>query len=588
MALATLRSEQIRDSAIVAAKIAANQVTAGKLADGAIDTAARFAAGVVEAAAIASGAVTTAKIADANVTAAKADLTSPWTFAPANLQLSANPSASTDACRKAYVDSADALLAPLARIISAGDGLSGGGDLSADRSFAVDSSVVRTSGEQTIGGIKTFSAEVDAAIFKVRNADVGDVFKVLTGASSSDTQLSCENNRLSNVATPSDASDAASKGYVDSVAQGLDVKASVRLATVAAMSTIEDGETLVVSGLGGQIDGIAYVTGDRGLVRAQTLPRQNGIYTIDTTLTGGMNVGDVRFSRTTDFDAWSEIPGAFVFVEEGTTYADTGWVCTADAGGSIGSETPITWTQFSGAGTYTAGAGLTLTGTVFSLAESAAGAGLTISSGALAVGAGDGIDVAADSIAVDVSDLAGAGLENDGSNNLRIAESVAGAGLTFAAGVLSVGSGNDGVTVSADALAADWGSAAQMASAITVDSNYAGTSSKVARIDHRHNAYVDVPVGFGASAAQGNSTALARANHVHPLGMAKARYTSTDGTTSFTLASAPIANSMQVTFNGQEIEEGASYDYSTSGTTLSLLNGLALASGDVLRVHYHA
>jgi hypothetical protein len=65
-------------------------------------------------------------------------------------------------------------------------------------------------------------------------------------------------------------------------------------------------------------------------------------------------------------DIWAEVPGAFVFVQSGTTLADTGWVCTSNAGGTIG-VTPITWTQFSTAGTYNAGTGLTLTGSTFSV-----------------------------------------------------------------------------------------------------------------------------------------------------------------------------------------------------------------------------
>jgi hypothetical protein len=73
-------------------------------------------------------------------------------------------------------------------------------------------------------------------------------------------------------------------------------------------------------------------------------------------------------------DTWSEVPGAFTFVEQGSTYADTGWVCTSDQGGVIGS-TAITWAQFSGAGTYTAGTGLTLSGNQFSITNTGVSAG---------------------------------------------------------------------------------------------------------------------------------------------------------------------------------------------------------------------
>jgi hypothetical protein len=65
---------------------------------------------------------------------------------------------------------------------------------------------------------------------------------------------------------------------------------------------------------------------------------------------------------------------AYTFVEEGSTYADTGWVCTINAGGTLG-VTAITWSQFSGAGTYLAGTGLTLSGNTFSITNTAVTAG---------------------------------------------------------------------------------------------------------------------------------------------------------------------------------------------------------------------
>jgi hypothetical protein len=150
--------------------------------------------------------------------------------------------------------------------------------------------------------------------------------------------------------TPAGSTDAASKAYVDSVAQGLDPKPSVRVATVVAgtlASSFANGQT---------VDGQTLVTGDRILIKNQGTASENGIYTV--------NVSGAP-TRATDMDAWTEVPGAFVFVEIGTQ-ADTGWVCTSNQGGTLNS-TAITFTQFSGAGTYSAGTGITLTGTTFSL-----------------------------------------------------------------------------------------------------------------------------------------------------------------------------------------------------------------------------
>jgi len=149
---------------------------------------------------------------------------------------------------------------------------------------------------------------------------------------------------------PTNAQDAATKNYVDSVAQGLNVKAAVICATTA---------NIILSGTQ-TIDGIAVVAGNRVLVKNQTLSQNNGIYLASAT----------AWTRTTDMDTWAEVPSAFTFVETGTTLADTGWVCTSDLGGTI-NTTPIVWAQFSGAGSYLAGTGLTLTGSTFSITNTA-------------------------------------------------------------------------------------------------------------------------------------------------------------------------------------------------------------------------
>ena len=166
--------------------------------------------------------------------------------------------------------------------------------------------------------------------------------------------FSMNSKKLTNLAEPTLAQDAATKNYVDSVAQGLDVKTSVMAATTANI-TLSGTQT---------IDVIALVAGDRVLVKNQTTASANGIYA----------VAAGAWARTSDADTWNELVSAFVFVEKGTTLADTGWVCTIDAGGTLGS-TAVTFSQFSGAGTYLAGTGLTLTGTTFSITNTAVSAG---------------------------------------------------------------------------------------------------------------------------------------------------------------------------------------------------------------------
>ena len=151
--------------------------------------------------------------------------------------------------------------------------------------------------------------------------------------------------KITGLADPVNAQDAATKNYVDLAVQGLDPKQSVKVATTANI-TLSGTQT---------IDGVALVAGDRALVKNQTTTAQNGIYVVAAS----------TWTRATDMDTWTEVPNAFVFVEQGTTQGDTSWVCSSDSGGTIGT-TAITWFQFGSAAAYTAGNGLQLSGNTFS------------------------------------------------------------------------------------------------------------------------------------------------------------------------------------------------------------------------------
>ena len=200
--------------------------------------------------------------------------------------------------------------------------------------------------------------------------------------------VSVSSKRITSLATPTQDSDATTKAYVDSIAQGLDPKASVVYATTTTLFSVGGtsytysngtsgvGATLTAGGTitaGLTIDGSTPTVGDRVLVKnevgsyASTTTQSaafNGIYLVTTV--GASAVAWV-LTRSSDYDQPSDVPGAFTFVEAGTDNADTGWVSTADAPITIGT-TQIIWVQFSGAGAYTANtnAGLILNGTVFS------------------------------------------------------------------------------------------------------------------------------------------------------------------------------------------------------------------------------
>jgi hypothetical protein len=157
-----------------------------------------------------------------------------------------------------------------------------------------------------------------------------------------DGEVSMNLQKLTSLATPTALTDAATKGYVDSTAQGLDVKASCRVATTANI-TLSGTQT---------IDGISVVAGNRVLVKNQTTASQNGIYVVAAS----------TWSRSDDANNGTKLHGgAFTFVEEGTTNADSGWVMTTDGTITI-DTTAINWSQFSGAGQIDAGNGLTKTG----------------------------------------------------------------------------------------------------------------------------------------------------------------------------------------------------------------------------------
>lgn len=252
-----------------------------------------------------------------------------------------------------------------------------GGDISGNAGTAT---ALETARDIIISGDADGSASFDgtananiAITLDTVNANVGTYTKLTVNGkglvtAASDANLndidppvsaySFNSQNLTNLADPVNAQDAATKYYVDSVAQGLDVKASVIATTTGNIS---------LSGLATQAGGdwtSSLTAGDRVLVKNQTASQNNGIYV----------AASGAWTRSSDANTWAQLVSAFTFVEDGATEADTGWVCTVNAGGTLGT-TPITWAQFSGAGTYTAGTGLTLSGNEFSITNTAVTAG---------------------------------------------------------------------------------------------------------------------------------------------------------------------------------------------------------------------
>jgi hypothetical protein len=174
---------------------------------------------------------------------------------------------------------------------------------------------------------------------------------------------------INNLSTPVQNNDAATKQYVDDIAQGLHTHDSCNAATTTTLATISSGTvtynngtsgvgaTLTTTGTYTTIDGVTLSNGMRILVKNEVDSARNGIY--DRTST-------TVLTRSTDFDTSTEMAGGdFTFVTAGTLYDNTGWVMTEPVT-TVGTS-PVPWVQFSGAGTYTAGTGLTLTGSEFSV-----------------------------------------------------------------------------------------------------------------------------------------------------------------------------------------------------------------------------
>jgi len=196
--------------------------------------------------------------------------------------------------------------------------------------------------------------------------------------------------KITGLADPTSAQDAATKNYVDSTAQGLNVKGSVLAATTTSI-TLVGAQT---------VDGVSVVAGNRVLVKNQSTSSQNGIYVVQT----------VAWTRSTD--ETTPTVGDFTFVESGSTQAAQGYIVTSTTGG-------VTWTQFSAAGEYTAGNGISISGQSIAFNPTSTGglqaasggasillatnSGLATSSSGLTATAGTGITTASNTIAIDTT-----------------------------------------------------------------------------------------------------------------------------------------------------------------------------------------
>ena len=220
----------------------------------------------------------------------------------------------------------------------------------------------------------TFRALVAADIpsiahTKISDFDAGVRTNTLAEMAAPAAAVSMNSQKITGLADPTADADAANKGYVDGVAQGLDVKDSV-VATTTANGTLSSAFAN-----GQSIDGVTLQTGDRILIKNQSTASQNGIYNVQAS--GAP-------SRATDMATGANAAGAFVFVEQGTVNAENGFTCTSDTGSAVVGTNNLTFAQFSGAGQVIAGDGLDKSGNTLSVDLKANG-GLVIESTEIAV-----------------------------------------------------------------------------------------------------------------------------------------------------------------------------------------------------------
>ena len=529
---------------------------------------------------------------DLSVQAKAASVTNPILAAGAVLDANIGAAAAIQFSKLAALPSTNLLIGSVGNVATA---VAMSGDAS------ISNAGLLTIANAAVTGAKIASATITGA--NIAAATVTDANLVIPylkadGTRSLAGSMSAGGFSITSLASPVNPGDASTKGYVDTLVQGITWKGSVRLATTTALpanvyanGASGVGATLTgsVSGAFPAIDSVAANVGDRVLVKNEAAPADNGIYTLTSS---GSSTSVYVLTRATDYNtAADDVAGTAMFITEGTVSANMGYTQITTGAITVGT-TALLFSLFTGLGQVSAGNGITKTGNTISVYN---GNGLTFSGSALTLLLADttltnslsGLKLAAlpstqilvgnaSNVASAVSVSGDATLSNTGALTISAGAIVdskvsAAAAIQFSklaalpsANIL-VGSALNVAT----AVAMSGQGSLSNAGALTVNNFTIAAQSIGSVLYFNGSSWVPLAAGSANQFFRVNSGANAPewGNFVDA-----EKFAANGSTTAFTLAHAPQpVGSEKVYLNGVLMDGGAGNDYTISGAVITFL-----------------